>query len=100
VITSDAYVRFSPNGPAGVDASLRVSDRTFIHCCTYPADAPILSVQDRHVSVSVSVPDRRKVTPCDLDTARRLADAVAAFIAELETRMAAQDTAADEGEAA
>jgi hypothetical protein len=52
------------------------------------------------VSVSVSVPDRRKVTPCDLDTARRLADAVAAYIAELETRMAAQDTAADEGEAA
>jgi hypothetical protein len=63
MLTSDAYVRFSPDGPAGVDASLRVSDSTFIHCCTYPADAPILSVQDRHVSVTVSVPDRHKVTP-------------------------------------
>jgi hypothetical protein len=100
VITSDAYVRFSPDGPAEVDASLRVSDGTFIHCCTYPADAPILSVKDRHVSVTVSVPDRHKVTPGDLDTARRLADAVAAYIGELEARMAAQDLAADEGEAA
>ena len=100
MLTSDAYVRFNPDGPAEVDASLRVSDSTFIHCCTYPAAAPILSVQDRHVSVSVSVPDRHKVTPADLDTARRLATAVAAYIAELETRMAAQETAADEGEAA
>jgi hypothetical protein len=96
MLTSDAYVRFGPDGPAGVDASLRVSDSTFIHCCTYPADAPILSVQDRHVSVSVSVPDRHKVTPADLDTARRLADAVAAYIAELGARMAAQGTAAED----
>ena len=100
MITSDAYIRFGPDGPAGVDASLRVSDRTLIHCCTYSAAAPILSVNDRHVSVSVSVPDRHKVTPGDLDTARRLADAVAAYIAELERQLTAQGTAADEGEAA
>jgi hypothetical protein len=98
--TSDAYVRFSPDGPAEVDASLRVSDRTYIYCHTYPDDPPILSVRDRHVSVSMTVPDRDKVTPGDLDTARRLADTVAAYIAELETRMATQDPAADEGEAA
>ena len=71
MLTSDAYVRFNPDGPAEVDASLRVSDSTFIHCCTYPTDAPILSVQDQHVSVSVSVPDRHKVTPGDLDTGER-----------------------------
>jgi hypothetical protein len=100
VITSDAYVRFSSDGPAEVDASLRVSDRTYIYCHIYPDDPPILSVRDRHVSVSMTVPDRDKVTPGDLDTARRLADAVAAYIAELETRMAHQDPAADEGEAA
>jgi len=52
------------------------------------------------VTVPVTVPDRAKVTPADLDTARRLAAAVTAYIAELETRMAAQDLAADEGEAA
>jgi hypothetical protein len=100
VITSDAYVRFGPDGPAEVDASLRVSDRTYIYCHTYPDDPPILSVRDRHVSVSMTVPDRDKVTPGDLDTARKLADAVTAYIAELETRMAAQGPAADEGEAA
>jgi hypothetical protein len=100
MLTSDACVRFREDGPAGIDASLRISDRTFIHCCTYPAEAPALAVRDRHVLVSVSVPDRHKVTPGDLDTARRLADAVAAYIAELEHRMAAQGTAADEGEAA
>ena len=100
MLTSDACVRFRSDGSAGVDASLRVSDRTFIHCCTYPDDAPALSVHDQHVSVSVSVPDRHKVTPGDLDTARRLADAVAAYIAELERQLTAQGTAADEGEAA
>jgi hypothetical protein len=101
MIPSSAYVRFSSDGPAEVDASLRLTGNSFIHCCTYPDEPPILSVKDRHVSVTVSVPDRHnKVTPEDLDTARRLADAVAAYITELETRMAAQDTAADEGEAA
>jgi hypothetical protein len=100
ILTSDACIRFRSDGSAGVDASLRVSDHTFIHCCTYPADAPILAVHDWHVSVSISVPDRQKVTPADLDTARRLADAVAAYIAELERQLTAQGTAADEGEAA
>jgi hypothetical protein len=100
VITSDAYIRFSSDGPAGVDASLRISGGSYIYCHTYPDDPPILSVHDRHVSVSVTVPDRHKITPEDLDTARKLADAVAAYIAELETRMAAQEMAAAEGEAA
>jgi hypothetical protein len=99
VITSDAYIRFSSDGPAGVDASLRISGSSYIYCHTYPDDPPILSVHDHHVSVSVTVPDRHKITPEDLDTARRLAAAVAAYIAELETRMATQDPAA-EGEAA
>jgi hypothetical protein len=83
-----------------VDTSLRISGGSYIYCHTYPDDPPILSVQDRHVLVSVSVPDRAKVTPADLDTARKLAAAVTAYIAELETRMAAQGTAADEGKAA
>ena len=47
------------------------------------------------MSVSVTVPDRHKITPEDLDTARKLAAAVAAYIAELETRMAAQGPAVE-----
>jgi hypothetical protein len=95
VITSDAYIRFGPDGPAGVDASLRISGGTYIYCHTYPDDPPILSVHDHHVTVSVTVPDRHKITPEDLDTARKLAAAVTAYIAELEARMAAQGPAAE-----
>ena len=94
MIPSDAHIRFSPDGAAQVDASLRISGGSFISCHTDPDGPPILSVRDRHVSVTVSVPDSSRVTPKDLDTARRLADAVAAYIAELETRMAAQGPAA------
>ena len=61
--------------------------------CTFPAARS-------STATSVTVPDRHKITPEDLDTARKLADAVMAYIVELESRMAAQDTAADEGEAA
>ena len=100
MIPSDACIRFGPDGPAGVDAALHLSGCSFIYCHTYPEAPPILSVRDRHVSVRVTVPDSDRVTPEDLDIARRLADAVAAYIAELEARLAAQGTAADEGEAA
>jgi hypothetical protein len=99
VSTSDVYVRFSPDGPVGVDAGLHLSASSFVCCHTYPDNPPILSVRDRHVSVRVTVPDSDRVTPEDLDTARRLAEAVAAYISELEHRMAVQDPGA-EGEAA
>jgi hypothetical protein len=100
ILPSSGHVRFSSDGPAEVDASLHLTGTSFIHCHTYPADPPILSIKDAHVSVTVTVPDQHKVTPEDLDTAQRLAVAVAVYIAELETRMAAQGPAADEGEAA
>ena len=63
VITSDAYVRFSPDGPAEVDASLRLSVARSSTATPTRLTPPILSVRDRHVSVSVTVPDRHKVTP-------------------------------------
>jgi hypothetical protein len=99
MVSTDACVRFRADGSTGIDASLNVSGHTHIQCCTYPADPPILAIRDAHVSVSLTVPDRHTVTPGDLDTARRLADAVAAYITELERRMAAHNGAAD-GEAA
>jgi hypothetical protein len=94
-LSTSAEVRFSTDGVANVGASLNVSSATRILCCTYPADPPILAVCDHHVSVSITVPDRHKVTPEDLDTAHRLADAVSQYIAELQARMAAQDNAAE-----
>jgi hypothetical protein len=100
VIGSSAYVRFGPDGPAEVDASLHLTGSSFILCCTYDGEPPILSVKDRHVSVTVSVPDRHKVAPADLDAARRLAAAVAAYITDLERYVPTQDEAAGEGAAA
>jgi hypothetical protein len=99
VIPTSAYIKFRPDGVAAVDAGLRLSGASFIMCCTYPDQPPILSVDDRHVSVTVTVPDSARVTPEDLDTARRLADAMALYIAELETRMTVQDGAAKEAAA-
>ena len=45
--------------------------------------------------MSVTVPDSGQVTSEDLDTARRLADAVARYITDLEQRLTAQDSAAE-----
>jgi len=96
MIPTSAYIKFHHDGVAAVDVSLRLTGSSFIRCHTYDGGPPILSVQDRHVSVSVTVPDRHdKVTPDDLDTARRLADAVAAYIAELEHRIKVQGPAAE-----
>jgi hypothetical protein len=60
---------------------------------------PILAINDRRISVSVSVPDPDRVTREDLEIARRLADAAARYLTDLERRIAAQGPAA-EGEAA
>lgn len=94
-LSTTASVRFTADGVGGVDASLNISRSTHIQCCTYPDNPPILAVHDAHVSVSMTIPDRHKVTPGDLDTARRLADAVAQYIADLERLQSAQDSAAE-----
>jgi hypothetical protein len=96
MIPGDAYVRFSADGAAELDASSHLTGNSFIHCCAYPDEPPILSVKDRYVSVSVTVPDPHKVTPGDAETARRLADALTVYITELERHVTAQGEAARE----
>jgi hypothetical protein len=83
---STATISVRSDGTTGVDASLRLTGRSYILCCTYADRSPILSVSDAQVSVSVSAPDAETVTPEDLATARRLADAVTRYITELEHR--------------
>ena len=87
---STAYITFRAGGAAGVDASLRLSGSSHIQCCTYPDRPAILSVSDAHVSVSVTVPDSEAVTPQDVATARRLAEALNQYIADLERRIPAE----------
>jgi hypothetical protein len=91
ILPTVANIRFRPEGPVGVDASLRLSDRSFIHCCIYADSAPILSLDDQHVSVSITVPDPEQVTPGDVEIARGLARHLDRYIAELESKIAAQD---------
>jgi hypothetical protein len=95
MIPTTAYVNFRPDGPAQVDASLRLTGSSHIQCSTYDDRPAILSINDAHVSVSVSVPDSAKVTVDDLDVAVRLAEALADYIADLRRRLPTPDQAAD-----
>jgi len=95
MIPSTAYVNYRPDGPARVEVSLRLTGNSHIQCSTYEGRPAILSINDAHVSVSVSVPDSATVTVDDLDVAAQLAEALADYIADLRARMAAQDGAAD-----
>ena len=88
-------IRLGPKGPIRVGAELRLSGDSFIACHSYTDRPPILQVEDEHVSVSVSAPDPRHVTADDVAQAHRLADALAAYIAELETHVTAPGTSAE-----
>jgi hypothetical protein len=95
---SDACVRLGPGGVAGVEVSVRLTGQSRIYCHLYEDAAPILSITDEHVRMSVSVPDPDQVTPDDVTWGRLLADAVARYVAELE-KLAIKDHAAAPGEA-
>jgi hypothetical protein len=95
MIPSSACVCYQTDGPAQVDVSLRPSGDSHFQCCTYPAQPPILSIRDAHISVSVTVPDAGHVTAGDLDTANRLADALGEYITELQRHLAEHRAAVD-----
>jgi hypothetical protein len=82
-------IRLYPNGPIRVDAALRLTGDSFIACHIYTDTPPILTVEDEHVSVTVHPADPKHVTPDDLAQAQRLADALAAYIAELDKHVTA-----------
>ena len=88
-------IRLGPKGPIRVGAELRLTGDSFIACHAYTDHPPILQVEDEHVSVSISPRDPRHVTADDVAQAHRLADALAAYIAELETHVTAPGTSAE-----
>jgi len=77
-------IRLYPKGAIQVDAALRLTGDAYIACHVYTDAPPILHFEDAHVSVSVSPPDPKHVTPEDVAQAHRFADALAAYIAELD----------------
>ncbi len=96
---TSASVRFDADGAAKVQSYVRLTASTYIHCCTYEDEAPILAIQDGAADITITNPGRGEVTEEDVRFGRMLAEAVARYAAELE-RLAAIDptTAADPGE--
>jgi hypothetical protein len=80
-------IRLYPKGGIRVDAALRLTSDSWIACHTYTDNPPILSFEDEHVSVTVSARDPKHVTADDVAQAHRLADALAAYIADLESHV-------------
>ena len=84
---TSASVRFGANGVTGVESFVRLTGHTFIRCCLYDDIAPILTVKDAHVDISITVPGRDEVTADDVTFGRLLAGAVGQYVAELERRV-------------
>jgi hypothetical protein len=80
-------IRLYPKGAVQVDAALRLTGDSLIVCNIYADNAPILHIEDEHVSVTIGARDPKKVAADDVVQAHRLADALAAYIADLETRV-------------
>jgi hypothetical protein len=95
-MTATSEVRFSADGPVKVQSYLRLTASTFIRCCTYEDEAPILTIQDGPADITITNPGRGEVTEDDVAFGRQLAEAVNRYAAELEKLAAANHaTAAD-----
>ena len=90
MLRSGAGVEFECGGTVEVSATARLNGGSRIYCHVYADAAPVMSVVDEHVRLSVSVPDPDRVTADDVTWGRLLADAVSKYVAELE-KLAGQD---------
>ena len=88
-------IRLYPKGGIRVDAALRLTGDSFIACHIYTDNPPILVFEDEHVSVTVSPSDPKKVTADDVAQAHRLADALAAYITELDKHITTPGTSTE-----
>ena len=94
-MTATAEVRFGPDGTAKVQSYVRLTASTYIRCCTYADEAPILSIQDGPADITITNPGRGEVTGEDVRFGRLLAEAVARYAAELEKLAARTRVPAD-----
>jgi hypothetical protein len=92
-MTATASVRFGADGKADVQSHVRLTASTYIQCCTYDDAAPILSIRDGQVDITITNPGRGEVTQDDVTFGRLLAGAVTRYAAELE-QLAARNRAA------
>ena len=104
-MTATASVRFGGDGQAEVQSYVRLTASTYIQCCTYDDAAPILSIRDGQVDITITNPGRGEVTEDDVTFGRALAEAATRYAAELEQlaarhRAAAADPGEPSGQAA
>ena len=92
---TSASVRFGENGAATVQSYVRLTASTWIRCCTYADEAPILTIQDGAADITITSPGRGEVTGEDVRLGRLLAEAVARYAAELEKLAARTRVPAD-----
>jgi hypothetical protein len=97
-MTATAEVRFSADGTAKVHSYLRLTATTYIRCCTYEDEAPILTITDGPADITITSPGRGEVTEDDVRFGRELAEAVTWYAAELEKHAAREAATADPGE--
>ena len=100
-MTATSEVRFGADGTAKVQSYVRLTDSTWIRCCTYDDHGPILTIQDGPAEITITSTGQDEATEDDLRFGRLLAEAVNLYAAELE-KHAAKDsaTAAGDGEPA
>ena len=93
-----ASVRFGTDGTAKVQSYVRLTDSTWIRCCTYDDHGPILTINDGPAEITITNPGRGEVTGDDVQFGRLLAEAAARYAAELERLAATNHTAAAAGD--
>jgi len=96
-MTATSEVRFGADGTAKVQSYIRLSDSTWIRCCTYDDAAPILTIHDGPAEIAITNPGRGEVTEEDVRFGRELAEAVTQYVAELEKHAAEDFKTAAEG---
>ena len=90
-MTATSEVRFSADGTAKVQSYVRLTDSSYIRCCTYDDHAPILTIHDGPAEITITNQGQGEVTEDDVRFGRLLADAVVRYAAELE-KHAAKDS--------
>jgi hypothetical protein len=93
-MTATSEVRFDADGAAKVRSYVRLTDSTYIHCCTYDDAAPILTIQDGPADITITNLGQGEVTEEDVRFGRLLAEAVNRYAAELEKHAAANPATA------
>ena len=93
-MTATSEVRFGADGTAKVQSYIRLSDSTWIRCCTYDDAPPILTINDGPAEITITNLGQGEVTEDDLRFGRLLAEAVTLYAAELEKHAAKNSAAA------